>query len=60
VAQCRNGLAVNYTEPYMRRRDPECSVIGDARFTDKLPTSCRIRTGSASRSSGSGRRRFSG
>lgn len=35
VAKCRNGLAVNYTEPYMRRRDPDCSVIGDARPTDK-------------------------
>lgn len=35
VARCKNGLAVNYTEPYMRRRDPECSVIGDARPTDK-------------------------
>jgi len=35
VAKCRNGLAVNYVEPYMRRRDPECSVIGDARPTDK-------------------------
>ncbi len=36
VAKCRNGVAVNYAEPYMRRRDPECSVIGDARPTDKL------------------------
>jgi len=35
VAKCRNGLVVNYPEPYMRRRDPECSVIGDARPTDK-------------------------
>ena len=30
VAKCSNGLAVNYTEPYMRRRDPDCSVIGAA------------------------------
>lgn len=35
VARCANGLAVNYTEPYMRRRDPECSVIGDGKPTDK-------------------------
>ncbi len=35
VARCSNGLAVNYLEPSMRRRDPECSVIGDAKPTDK-------------------------
>ncbi|MHB8974257.1 MAG: DUF4914 family protein [Pirellulaceae bacterium] len=35
VAKCSNGLAVNYTEPYMRRRDPDCSVIGDEKPTDK-------------------------
>ncbi|MDC7224257.1 MAG: DUF4914 family protein, partial [Spirochaetales bacterium] len=30
-----NGVAVNYFEPYMRRRDPECMVIGDNLPTDK-------------------------
>lgn len=35
VAKCKNGLAVNYAEPYMRRRDPECMIIGDAQPTDK-------------------------
>lgn len=35
VTRCRNGLAVNYPEPYMRRRDPDCSVIGDSKPTDK-------------------------
>ncbi|MBI9098333.1 MAG: DUF4914 family protein [Spirochaetaceae bacterium] len=30
-----NGVAVNYFEPYMRRRDPECMVIGDDLPTDK-------------------------
>ncbi len=35
VARCRNGLAVNYTEDYMRRRDPDCLVIGDDEKTDK-------------------------
>ena len=35
VAKCRNGLAVNYVEPYMRRRDPDCMVIGDDKPTDK-------------------------
>jgi hypothetical protein len=30
-----NGLSANYVEPYMRRRDPETMLIGDARPTDK-------------------------
>ncbi len=35
VDKCKNGLAVNYTEAYMRRRDPDCMVITDTRETDK-------------------------
>mgnify|MGYP000170983447 CR=1 FL=1 len=35
VVRCRNGLAVNYTEAYMRRRDPDCMVVGDDKPTDK-------------------------
>lgn len=35
VAICRNGLSINYTEAYMRRRDPDCMVIGDNKPTDK-------------------------
>ena len=35
VARVRNGIVVNYTEPYMRRRDPDCMVIGDDQPTDK-------------------------
>lgn len=35
VARVRNGVSVNYTEPYMRRRDPDCLVIGDHGPTDK-------------------------
>ncbi|MFP4012219.1 MAG: DUF4914 family protein [Spirochaetaceae bacterium] len=35
VGHCKNGAAVNYTEPYMRRRDPEAMVIADGRPTDK-------------------------
>ena len=35
VVHCRNGLAVNYTEPYMRRRDPDCMVVADDLPTDK-------------------------
>jgi len=35
VSRCKNGLAINYTEKYMRRRDPDCMVIGDDEETDK-------------------------
>ena len=35
VGRCKNGAAVNYVEPYMRRRDPEAMVIADDGPTDK-------------------------
>src|SRR6056297_1399948 len=35
VCKVKNGIAANYLEPYMRRRDPECMVIGDEEPTDK-------------------------
>jgi len=35
VCEVKNGIAANYLEPYMRRRDPDCMVIGDRRPTDK-------------------------
>ncbi len=35
VFNVRNGLAANYPEPYMRRRDPDCMFIGDNRPTGK-------------------------
>ncbi len=35
VYQAKNGVAANYFEPYMRRRDPECMVVGDGSATDK-------------------------
>lgn len=35
VTKCKNGVAVNYLESYMRRRDPACMVIGDELPTDK-------------------------
>jgi hypothetical protein len=35
VARVRNGICANYTEPYMRRRDPDCMVIADNSPTDK-------------------------
>ncbi len=35
VCRVKNGIAANYVECYMRRRDPDCMVIGDSRPTDK-------------------------
>ncbi|MBW7940069.1 MAG: DUF4914 family protein, partial [Candidatus Omnitrophica bacterium] len=35
VIRARNGVAVNYMEPYMRRRDPDCMVVADSGPTDK-------------------------
>lgn len=35
VCRVRNGVAANYLEPYMRRRDPDCMVIADEGATDK-------------------------
>lgn len=35
VARCKNGPSVNFTEEYMRRRDPNCMFIGDELPTDK-------------------------
>ncbi len=36
VCKVRNGIAANYTESYMRRRDPSCMLIGDDLPTDKV------------------------
>ena len=35
VTRCKNGFAVNYPDPYMRRRDPDCMLIGDEKPSDK-------------------------
>ena len=35
IVRCKNGVAVNYTEDYMRRRDPDCLIIADDLPTDK-------------------------
>lgn len=35
VVKVKNGISVNYPEPYMRRRDPESMLIGDDLPTDK-------------------------
>ncbi|MFP4501410.1 MAG: DUF4914 family protein [Candidatus Hydrogenedentota bacterium] len=35
ACRLRNGVAVNYEDPYMRRRDPACMYIADRDPTDK-------------------------
>ena len=35
VVRVRNGIVVNYPEPYMRRRDPNCMLIADEKPSDK-------------------------
>lgn len=35
VLKCKNGVAVNYPEAYMRRRDPDCMLIADEDPSDK-------------------------
>ncbi|GAB1416945.1 DUF4914 family protein [Paludibacter sp.] len=35
VHRVTNGISANYTDPYMRRRDPDTMVIADERPTDK-------------------------
>jgi hypothetical protein len=35
VTRCKNGLCVNYADPRMRRRDPDCMVIADEQPSDK-------------------------
>ncbi|MEM6393110.1 MAG: DUF4914 family protein [Planctomycetota bacterium] len=35
VCRVKNGIAANYLEPYMRRRDPNCMCIADSNATDK-------------------------
>jgi hypothetical protein len=35
VTRCRNGLSVNYPDPKMRRRDPDCLVVADEQPSDK-------------------------
>ncbi|MCU0395146.1 MAG: DUF4914 family protein [Chitinophagaceae bacterium] len=36
VHKVTNGISANYTDPYMRRRDPDTMLIGDDLPTDKL------------------------
>lgn len=35
VTKCKNGVAINYLEDYMRRRDPNSMIIADDQPTDK-------------------------
>ena len=35
VARVRNGVSANYTDAYMRRRDPDCLYVADDQPTDK-------------------------
>ena len=35
VCKAKNGVSINYTDPYMRRRDPDCMFVGDSLPTDK-------------------------
>jgi hypothetical protein len=35
VVRCKNGLSVNYPDPRMRRRDPDCLVVADDQPSDK-------------------------
>lgn len=44
LVKAKNGIVVNYPEPYMRRRDPECMVIADTMSTDKMRYSDRFGT----------------
>ncbi|MFW5680992.1 MAG: DUF4914 family protein [Pseudomonadota bacterium] len=44
VCRAKNGICANYTEAYMRRRDPDCMVIGDKRPTDKPTFEQRFET----------------
>jgi len=44
VMRTKNGIAANYKEVYMRRRDPDCMVIADDLPTDKPTFKDRFNT----------------
>ena len=44
VSRGKNGAVINYSDPYMRRRDPDCMLIADQGVTDKLRYSQRFNT----------------
>jgi hypothetical protein len=35
VTRCKNGLSINYADPRMRRRDPNCLIVADDLPSDK-------------------------
>lgn len=35
LVKCKNGVVVNYKDPYMRRRDPDCMLVNNISKTDK-------------------------
>lgn len=35
VVRVKNGVSANYTEAYMRRRDPNCLYVADSELSDK-------------------------
>jgi hypothetical protein len=35
VVRVKNGISANYTEAYMRRRDPNCMLVADKKPSDK-------------------------
>jgi len=35
IVRCKNGIAVNYKDDYMRRRDPDCMLVNNITKTDK-------------------------
>jgi hypothetical protein len=36
VSRVKNGIAANYYDPYLRRRDPDSMIIGDDNPSDKI------------------------
>ena len=42
VVRCKNGPVVNFMEDYMRRRDPNCTAIGDDLPSDKPRSKDRL------------------
>ena len=45
VTRCKNGIAINYPDPYMRRRDPNCMVVNNIANTDKTTFEERFKKG---------------
>ena len=35
VVRCKNGIVINYSDSYMRRRDPDCMYVSNISKTDK-------------------------